>query len=128
MYQSFATRPGTRQDPALVLILSLVTCGIYYLVWMHRVSQEVQDALGETDTNPGLEVLLTIVTCFIYSYFWDWKMAQKIVRLQENVGIRPVDNGVLYLILNFAGIGVVNTLMQQQQLNDVWRNWDRSSH
>jgi len=73
----------------MVLILSLVTCGIYYLVWMHRVSQEVQDALGETDTNPGLEVLLTIVTCFIYSYFWDWKMAQKIFAYKRMSAFAP---------------------------------------
>jgi len=128
MYQSYATRPGTRQDPAMVLILSLVTCGIYYLVWMHRVSLEVQDALGETDTNPGLDVLLTLVTCGIYILFWDWRMAQKVLRLQETVGLRPVDNGILYLVLNICGIGVVTALMQQQQLNDVWRNWDRSIH
>lgn len=126
MNQSYATRPGTRQDPALVLILSLVTCGIYYLIWMHRVGNEVQDALGETDTNPGLDVLLTLVTCGLYILYWDWRMAQKIMRLQEQVGIRPIDNGILYLALNLLAVGVVNSLMQQQQLNDVWRNWDRS--
>lgn len=117
-------RPGLRVEPAIVLLLSIVTCGIYYLIWMYRVSSEVQEALGEPDTSPALDVLLTVISCYLYSIFWDWKVAQKIARIQENCGIKSENNSVLYLILNFVGLGVVTPLFIQQNLNDIWRNWD----
>lgn len=117
-------RPGLRVEPAIVLLLSIVTCGIYYLIWMYRVSSEVQEALGEPDTSPALDVLLTVISCYLYSIFWDWKVAQKIARIQENCGIKSENNGILYLILNFVGLGMVTPLFIQQNLNDIWRNWD----
>lgn len=111
---------GQRRDPAIVLLLSIVTCGIYYFFWLYSVSQEMQDFLNEPDTSPGVEVLLCIVTCGLYIFYWDYKTAQKIARMQERVGLRVVDNGVLYIILNLLGFGVVNALIEQGHLNDVW--------
>ena len=41
-------RLGTRRDPALVLIFTLLTCGIYYLFFIYKASQEMDDFLDET--------------------------------------------------------------------------------
>ncbi|MDX1933856.1 MAG: DUF4234 domain-containing protein [Capsulimonadales bacterium] len=114
-------RPGAVRDPALVLILSLITCGIYYLFWVSYVSGEIQDYLGEPDTSPGLEVLLFIVTCGLYTFYWDYKIAQKIARMQGSLGLRVVDNGTLYIVLNLIGVGMVNALIQQGHLNEIWQ-------
>ena len=113
-------RIGERREPGLVLILSLLTCGIYYLWWIAEVSKETQEFLNEPDTSPTMEVVLTLVTCGIYNIYWDYKMGKKIARMQGAVGMTPTDNSVLYLVLDLLGVGVVNGLMEQGALNDVW--------
>jgi len=113
-------RPAFKyRDPAMVLVLSYLTCGIYYLIWVKDISQELIDQLGETDTSPALEALLTLVTCGFYSMYWDYKTNRKIMRLQEAKGVRPVDNTALYLILDIVGFGMVNALIQQNHLNEL---------
>lgn len=112
---------GVHRDPAIVLLLSIVTCGIYYLIWMASVSQELQDYLQETDTSPAMEVVITVVTCGLYSIYWDYKTAKKIARMQEMAGLPSTDNSTLYLILNIVGVGMVNALMEQQHLNEIWK-------
>jgi hypothetical protein len=111
---------GKHRDPALVLILSFLTCGIYYLIWVADVSREVNDYLGEMDTAPALEALLTFVTCGLYSLYWDYKINRKLMRMQEECGLRAPDNTALYLILDFCGFGMVNALIQQGHLNEIW--------
>lgn len=111
---------GERIDPGMVLLFSLLTCGIYYFWWIAKVSDETQKFLNEPDTSPTVEVILTLVTCGIYNLYWDYKMAKKIARMQAMVGLTPTDNAVLYLVLNLVGLGILNPLMQQGHLNDVW--------
>jgi hypothetical protein len=121
MTQFPVERPvGKHRDPALVLILSFLTCGIYYLIWVADVSREVNEHLGEMDTAPALEALLTLVTCGLYSFYWDYKINRKLMRMQEDKGLRVTDNTALYLILDFFGIGMVNALIQQNHLNEIW--------
>lgn len=111
---------GKYRDPALVLILSFLTCGIYYLIWVADVSREVNDYLGDMDTAPALEAVLTLITCGLYSYYWDYKINRKLMRMQEANGLRAPDNTALYLILDLFGIGMVNALIQQNHLNEIW--------
>ena len=113
-------RIGERREPALVLILSIITFGIYYLYWVYQASAETQEFLAEPDTSPGVEVLLFVVTCGLYTLYWDYKMAQRIAKMQRMVGLREVDNGVLYIVLDLVGVGIVNGLIQQGQMNEVW--------
>lgn len=104
----------------MVLLLSILTLGIYYYIFVYRTSEEVANFTGETETSPALEVILSILTCGIYTIYWDYKMAKKIAVMQQEVGLVPTDNSVLYLILNFVGFGVVNSLIEQGHLNEIW--------
>jgi hypothetical protein len=113
-------RVGQRFEPPIVLLLSIVTCGIYYLFYIARVSQETQDFLGEQDTSPGLEVLLTLATCGLYNIYWDYKMGHKIAKMQAMVGLRVVDNSALYLVLDIVQVGLFNSMIQQGHLNEIW--------
>lgn len=120
-------RIGTHRDPAMVLVLILVTCGAYYIYWVYKVSGETQEFLGEPDTSPAVELLLTALTCGLYLFYWDWKIAEKIARMQERVGLPVTNNAVLYLVLNIlgagpaGGLGLIVPLIEQGHLNDIWR-------
>jgi hypothetical protein len=108
------------REPGLVLIFSILSCGLYYFYWLYKASDESQSFLGEPDTAPGVEVLLSLITCGIYILFWDYKFAKKMIRMQEAVGVRVVDNTVLYLALDILGLGIITPLIEQAHLNEVW--------
>ena len=120
-------RLGTRREPALVLVLILLTCGIYYLYFIYKSSQEMDDFLGESDYSPGTEVLLSVLTCGLWNVYWDYRAGKRIARMSASVGLPPTDNALLYLILDllgvggFASAGIINPLLQQDGLNRVWQ-------
>ncbi len=120
-------RIGERRDPALVLVFILLTCGIYYLYFIYKVSEETQDYLGEPDTSPLVDVLLCVLTCGLWNIYWDYKTGKKIARMYEMAGLPVTDNAALYLILDligvggFASVGIVNSLLQQDSLNRFWQ-------
>ena len=103
----------------MVIILSIVTCGIYYLIWMYQTSEEVNNTLGDTRDGPGLEVLLTIVTCGIYGLYWLYKYNQKLVRLGNNMGVSLSDNSIICLVLAIFGLTVVALGIIQSQINEL---------
>jgi hypothetical protein len=109
-----------------VLLLTLLTCGIYYLYWVYETSKDVEDFLGEKDIPPIVHLLLFVVTGTLYGFFWDYWIAQKLVKMQRRVGVPEKDNTVLYLALDIlgagpiAGLGIVVPLLQQSDLNEVY--------
>ncbi|HEY3329231.1 MAG TPA: DUF4234 domain-containing protein [Capsulimonadaceae bacterium] len=111
---------GIYREPGVVLLLSLVTCGIYYLYWIYVASAEINAYLGERDTDPLVEVLLALLTCYLYTTYWDYKVGRKIARMQELAGVTVVDNSILYLILNIVGLGFLPHMIQQGHLNEIW--------
>jgi hypothetical protein len=111
---------GERREPAMVLIFSLLTCGIYYFWWIYTVSGEVARAMPEKAINPANELIFSIITCSLYTWYWDYKMGQYIAEMQGRVGLPVKDNSVLYLVLDILQVGIVNSLIEQGALNDVW--------
>lgn len=119
-------RLGTRRDPALTLLLIFVTCGLYYLYFIYKATEETQEFLGAEDTPPALAVVLHIVTCGIYNIYWDYQIGKRTAEMCARVGLPVTDNSVLYLVLDllgvggFASVGLINPLIQQDLLNKIW--------
>jgi len=119
-------RIGATRDPALTLVLILITCGLYYLYFIYVVSEETQEFLEERDMSPGVEVLLSVITCGLYNIYWDYKIGKRVAEMCGRVGLPITDNAVLYLVLDlvgfggFAGLGLINPILQQDSLNRVW--------
>jgi hypothetical protein len=109
-----------------VAILSVITCGIYYLIWMHSTSSELRDALGDSDIKPGQDVLLTVVTCFIWSIYVEYRNAQKVHAALLSRDPYAKDQSEMVLILNVAAFFVgmtwiVATYILQEELNKLSR-------
>jgi hypothetical protein len=118
---------GSRRDPGLVLLFIVMTCGLYYLYFIYKVSQETQEFLREPDIAPGIEVLLSMVTCGLWNIYWDYRMGKRMARMCLEAGLPVTDNAVLYLVLDlvgfggFASIGLINPVLQQETLNRIWQ-------
>ena len=109
------------RSPIVVILLSVVTCGLYALYWIYKMSQEIQMVEKEREsTSPGLELLLCIVTCGLYTYYWYYKYAKKIYVIQDDLDIRPAeDNGILYIILAVFQLHIISMAIMQASFNKV---------
>ncbi len=112
-----------QRNPALVIIFSIITCGIYELYWFVTTTNEVQNKLKAPDgsvSSGGKSLLFMIITCGIYTFYWWYKMGQRQGQLGKEYGVDAPDNSTIYLILCFIGIGaVINMVLLQSSLNKV---------
>ena len=101
---------------ALCIILTLITFGIYGLVWMSRLNNDVNE-LAQDPIAPGggMVVFLSIVTLGIYGLFWLYKMGQKCDEIRQI----NASSGILFLLLGLFGLGIVSYALIQDAINKV---------
>lgn len=112
--------PITGQNIAKCLILSIVTCGIYGIVWFIRLVDDLNTAAQTPEESNGVTVfLLGLVTCGIYYFYWFYKAGDKVNKIKALCGCPSADSSVLYLLLAIFGLGIVNYVLIQSELNKV---------
>ena len=109
-----------RRNIAECIVLTLVTCGIYGIYWIVCLTNDVNTVSGDVNgTSGGMVVLLTIVTCGIYGIYWAYKQGEKLDFTKNNRGIPSSNSGVLYLILQIFGFGIIAYALMQNELNKL---------
>lgn len=113
--------PISKRELATCIILSLVTCGIYGIVWMINLVDDLNTASQSQGDQNGVTVfLLSLVTCGIYSYIWLYKAGEKVNVIKRLNGEAPdTSASLIYLILGVFGLGIVSYCLIQDQLNKV---------
>ena len=109
------------RDIAIAIILSIVTCGIYGIIWTIKLVDELNEASATPNATPGLTVfLLSIVTCGIYMYIWLYKSGAVLNTAKANYGFpTEANNGVLYLVLALFGLSIVSFALIQSEMNKI---------
>lgn len=115
-----------RRSPAMVLVLSFITCGLYFFYWIYQTSDSLR-AFNRTDSlTPALELLISIL-CPPYIIYWYYKYGRIIFEAQTELGMQyPEDNSILYLVLSLIGVGIVGTVIMQASLNKMWDYYESS--
>ena len=109
-----------RRNIAVCIVLTLVTCGIYGIYWIVCLTNDVNTVSGDVNgTSGGMVVLLTIVTCGINGMYWAYKQGEKLDFTKNNRGIPSSNSGVLYLILQIFGFGIIAYALMQNELNKL---------
>ena len=96
------------------IILTIVTCGIYGIYWMAALQNESLAAAKEEGTSGGMAVILTIVTCGIYGIYWAYKLGERVDKIK---GTPNGNSGILFLVLQLLGAGIVGYCLAQDALN-----------
>lgn len=113
---------GTERSPGLVVLFSLITCGIYLLFWYISVLSEMREAgHSPTGNTPGLDILFMILSCGIYGLYVDYRISKEIAAMQHERGLLVDDTSVVVLILDLCGLGVIGSALQQTNLNRIWQ-------
>lgn len=106
---------------AVMLILTIITCGIYSLVWVYQITEDVNRLTEEDNMSGGLTILLTIITCGIYLIYWGYDIGRKLYNSGEKYNINISDNSILYLILPIFKLNIINLVLIQSDLNKFER-------
>lgn len=130
-YYNPQQRPGTSgyvkgpigeiRSPVTVLLLSLVTCGIYGIIWFYKVSQEINDYTRSELTSPTFAIVG--IFCFVFTYINAYKIDEALYLIDSTEGRRPEKRFLLWILLSFlAGIGALMMIYQvQESLNRIWQ-------
>lgn len=111
----------------LVIVFSILSCGIYGIYWFYKTNQDLNDYTGDQSINPGLAILFSVLTCGLYTYYWWYKMAQlETFAQQKNGNVVVGDNKILYLVLAIFGLSIVNMAILQSDLNQIYLTDDQT--
>ena len=110
-----------KRNIGVCILLSIVTCGIYGIVWVVQMVDELNAAANEPNATSGITVfLLSLVTCDIYGLYWLYKAGQQVNRAKTARGMTVDSNiSILYLILGIFGLSIVSYALLQNELNQL---------
>lgn len=110
-----------KKNLALYIVLSIVTCGIFALVWVFKLSEDIKILANENDKmSGGMVVLLSIVTCGIYTLVWYYQSGKSIsnAKAMRNMG-SDSSLEIIYLLLGIFGLGIVSLALMQNEINNM---------
>jgi len=111
---------GVKVRSVLVcIILTIITCGLYSLLWISYLNDESNFLSDEQEPTSGTTaVLLIIFTCGIYGFYWVYKQCKRIDRAFTIRNFPPPHMSLAYcllLIIPYIGLFIVLGMMQ----NDI---------
>ena len=107
----------SKRDVLMAILLSVVTCGIYGIVWFCMLTDDCGKASGDKSIKGGTSILLILITCGIYRLYWNYQMGKRIATAQSKRNLPVNDNSTLYLVLALLGLEIVNYVLIQTDLN-----------
>ena len=111
-----------KRDIVTCILLSVLTCGIYGIVWFINLTDDVAYLSDDHEFTGAKAFLLTLITCGIYGYFWAYKIGKDIYQAQINRNIHASDNSTLYIILQIFSLGLVTQCLAQNEINELINN------
>lgn len=111
----------------MVILLTIVTCGIYYFYWFYQTTKELTEYSEDYRLSPGLSIVLTIVTCGFYQIYWWYRIADIFISAQQKAKYpRPNDNKILFVVLTLFGLDIINMAILQSDMNQLWEKADQT--
>lgn len=111
-----------KRDTALVIVLMLLTCGLYCLYHAYVTTEEVKHLTGRQEINPGMELVINLITCGLFGLFIEYRNMQLIDQwyASHNMAHEEKANmvGLMNLLTFVVGVTwLVATFIYQDELN-----------
>ena len=109
---------GVERNPVMVIVFSIITCGIYGIYWQYTVGKEINAALGREAMNPLLAILALIFYPILFYYVY--LMDNALVELAPRANVQYESKFIIWLISMFFIGTVIQLFMVQTTLNEIW--------
>jgi hypothetical protein len=100
-----------QRSPLYVVVLTLVTLGIYSIIWFVQTRREMVSRGADIPT-----AWLMIIP--IVNLYWIWKWSEGVEQVTSN----KMSQAMAFLLvcaLNVVGLGILGMALVQKQLNQV---------
>lgn len=107
----------TYRNVAMVIILTLVTCGIYGIYWTYTTLVSMEEVSGKEASVPPVVILLLCILFGPVGYLLYGMAADEQLNLIKGMTGKPqVDNKVMYMLLGFF-LPIVLMPIVQDEIN-----------
>lgn len=103
----------------LSILFTIITCGIYGIYWMARITDEIGSEIPESNLDGAKTVLFSILTCGLYNIVWAYKIGEVQERLYEKYNMPRSERRVFNLILELIGMQIVIMALVQNDINTI---------
>ena len=113
---------GKTRSPVTVILLSIVTCGIYTLFWYYTIMDDLNKSLNRQVVNPVAMLLLSMFCCPLLIYYILYKVDKGLGELGQTEGTAYKENFTMWIILTvLCGIGGLVAMAQiTDGYNALW--------
>lgn len=112
--------PKFKNDPIVVLILGIVTCGLYLIYWNIKMAQ-VLNAVAEREVISQPIAIFAGCCMPVNLYFYYLAGKDALPKLYEKVGESGKDQSTLLLVLGFI-VPYVAAMIVQGEVNKLYAN------
>ena len=110
--------PIQKRSVFSVILLSIITCGIYIIYWFYVTAKELQMATGRNQFSPALIVLLAIFITPAATVLIALEANERLNDIRTAKGMPTVDNAVVWILLGLLIFPVQMGLIQHE-INQV---------
>ena len=112
---------GVQRNGLVVLLLSIITCGIYAYYWYYQIMEDINRASGEQRIN-SVGLLIGSILCFPIVWVVLYKVDRELARLSGEEGTYYKENFIMWLLLTIlCGIGSIVAMFQIcGAYNQIW--------
>jgi drug/metabolite transporter (DMT)-like permease len=115
---------GKDRGPGAILGLSIITFGIYFLVWHGKLNAEIGRHDQDVKVSPGLSVLAMLLP--ISNMVSAYGTAARVRQMQKDCGDSDTISPVVALLL-FIFLGIGYPLYVGSQVREHWHGHRRAS-
>lgn len=112
---------GEERGIVVTILLILVTCGLWGLVVLYKIGDELERHQGRGQINPGMDLLLTVLTCGFWGIYLMYKYPQVLQEITVEEEMPVVDLAVPCILLTVFGLQIVALAILQNELNKHWQ-------
>lgn len=110
--------PQFKNDPIFVLIVGLLTCGLYLIYWNIKMSQVLNAVAGKEVISQPVAIFAGLCSpANLYFYYLAGKDA--LPKVYEKVGETGKDQSTLLLVLGFI-FPIVAAMIVQGEVNKLY--------
>ena len=114
-----STIPRFYNDPIVVLILGVITCGLYLIYWNIKAAQ-VMNAVAEREVISQPVAIFAGCCLPVNLYFYYLAGKEGLPKIYETVGQPGKDQSILLMILGFL-FPMVAAMIVQGDINKLYK-------
>ena len=103
---------------AVMVIITIFTCGIGGIVWLYYLVNDVCDLQGK-ERSGAMDILLSIITCGVYTIYLAYRLGKDVDELKRSRGINTNNTEIICLLLSIFGLGIISYIIIQNSINEL---------